>query len=44
MGVKALFEFKDLKFKDRDELVDHFRSWHSKVDFKMEVVDLDDRN
>lgn len=37
LGVKAIWSFKDLKFKDRDELVDHFRSWHSKVDFNMDV-------
>lgn len=40
LGVKNLWSFKDLKFKDRDDLVDHFRSWHSKIDFNLDVCSL----
>lgn len=37
LGVKELWSFKDMKFKDRDELVDHFRSWKASVDFNLDV-------
>lgn len=40
LGAKSLWDFKELKFKDRDELVDNFRSWNSKIEFNMDVRSL----
>lgn len=40
LGVKNLWSFKDMKFKDRDELVDHFRSWKANVAFNLDVWDF----
>jgi hypothetical protein len=37
LGIKELWSFKDMKFKDRDELVDNFKSWKSSVDFNLDV-------
>lgn len=34
--IKSLFDFKELKYKDRDDLVDIFGSWNTKVPFNME--------
>ena len=38
LGIKELWSFKDTKFKDRDDLVDHFRSWKSSVEFNLDVA------
>jgi len=34
--TKSIYNFKELKFKDRDALLDIFKSWSSKVEFNME--------
>merc|ERR1711976_171536 len=34
--TKSIYNFKELKFKDRDDLVDIFKSWSSKTEFNME--------
>jgi dynein assembly factor 3 len=31
-------DFKELKFKDRDEMVEVVRSWHSSVPFQVEKL------
>lgn len=38
LGIKELWSFKDTKFKDRDDLVDRFRSWKSSVEFNLDVA------
>lgn len=40
MGIKQLWDFKNYKYKDRDQLVDVFRRWSSKIEFDMEVKKL----
>lgn len=38
LGAKKLWDFQHLKYKDRDLLVECFRSWHSKIEFNMEEL------
>jgi Domain of unknown function (DUF4471) len=42
LGVKALWDFKNFSFKDKDKMVDIFRRWYSTVPFDMEKY-RDDR-
>ena len=34
--LQKVFSFKELKFKDRDELSDIIKSWNSKIPFPIE--------
>lgn len=34
--LKKMFDFSELRYKDRDEVVDSVKSWSSKIPFPME--------
>ena len=37
-GLKNILDFSQLKFKEKDDLVDIFKSWNSKIPFNMEQL------